>query len=100
MRVGTIVKLKVECLGNKQGALGVVFNDYGDGSQVIFENGKYDGFAEINEVERFKGQTEKDYFLEEVGFADSLAGYQFQNVMQVSEDYDKGIFNAVLRTGK
>ena len=29
---GTIVKLKIPCLGNPIGALGVVFYDYGDGS--------------------------------------------------------------------
>ena len=45
MKVGTICKLKVDCLGNKAGTLGVVFNDYGDGFQVIFENGSYDGIS-------------------------------------------------------
>jgi hypothetical protein len=96
MKVGTIVKLKVNCLENATGTLGVVFNDYGDGSQVIFENGEYDGFSEVNEVERFGEKTEKDFFLEEVGFEPILAGYQFRNVIQVSEDYRRGVFNKAL----
>ena len=45
MKVGTICKLKVDCLGNEPGTLGVVFYDYGDGFQAIFENGNYDGFS-------------------------------------------------------
>lgn len=96
MKVGTICKLKVGCLGNKAGTLGVVFNDYGDGFQAIFENGNYDGFS--NKPFRpapvpSQAQTEADHFLEEVGFEVSLAGYKFQNVRTVSEDYRQGKFD-------
>jgi hypothetical protein len=100
MKVATIVKLKRECLNNPAGTLGVVFNDYGDGSQVIFPNGMYDGF---NETEKcrwlgYQGEvTEKEFFLEEVGFEPSLAGYQFLNVMRVDQDFHRGIFDAVLK---
>jgi len=86
MKVGTICKLKVDCLGNKAGTLGVVFYDYGDGFQAIFENGNYDGFSRTSKMKAPScpeaiTQTETDFFLEEVGFEESLAGYQFKTVM-------------------
>lgn len=96
MKVGTICKLKVDCLGNEAGTLGVVFYEYGDGFQVIFENGKYDGFSSTRRMPSHlpsQAKIEADYFLEEVGFEESLAGYQFKNVSQVSEDYRNGLFN-------
>lgn len=94
MKVGTICKLKVDCLGNFAGTLGVVFNDYGDGCQVIFENGCYDGFSETGEGSGARqGLTEADFYLEKVGFEGSLAGYQFSTVMRVGMDYRKGFFN-------
>jgi hypothetical protein len=99
MKVGTIVRLKVDCLGNKAGTLGVVFNDYGDGFQAIFKNGNYDGFSTTHRV--LIGETkqvEADYFLEEVGFEQSVvAAYQFRNVIQVSRDYRKGVFDIAWR---
>ena len=95
MKVGTICKLKVDCLGNKAGTLGVVFNDYGDGFQVIFENGGYDGFSRTPSAlaEGSQSESEAERFLEEIGFEESLAAYPFKNVMQVSEDYRSGVFN-------
>lgn len=93
MKVGTICKLKVACLGNKAGALGVVFTEYDGGFQAIFENGSYDGFS-INPQETIIDEkTEADYFLEEVGFEVSLADYEFSTVMRVGMDYRKGLFN-------
>lgn len=100
MKVGTIVKLKRVCLGNPIGTVGVVFYDYGDGSQAIFENGNYDGFNERDTDYGVTKQTEKDFILEEIGFAEYLAYYQFKNVMQVSQDYRKGIFDAALQNPK
>jgi hypothetical protein len=94
MNVGTIVKLKVDCLGNKAGTLGVVFYHYGDGIQAIFENGNYDGFSNHKTVGPV---VETGLFLEEVGFEESLAGYKFQNVNTVSEDYRMGKFDIVWR---
>jgi len=94
MKIGTICKLKVDCLGNKAGTLGVVFYDYGAGVQVIFENSAYDGFSTTNNLGAGDiKKTEVDYFLEEVGFEESLAGYQFKNVIQAAEDYKRGLFN-------
>jgi hypothetical protein len=99
MRVGTIVKLKVECLENEIGARGVVYYDYGDGSQVIFENGEYDGFNET-ELHNWSGDvklTEKDFFLEVIGSSPEVAGYNFKNVIQVSQDYSRGLFDPAFK---
>jgi len=93
MNVGTIVKLKVNCLGNKAGTLGVVFNVYGDGVQVIFENGRYDGFSAVNKMGTGHEEIEINFFLEEVGFEVSLDDYRFQNVHTLSEDYRQGKFD-------
>jgi len=90
MRVGTIVELKIKCLGNNPGAIGVVFGDYGDGFQAIFENGEYDGFS--NRRIMLDGQTECEYFLKEIGLELLLADYEFENVIQVSEDFRNGVF--------
>ena len=95
MKIGTIVKLKVGCLGNEPGTLGVVFYEYGDGSQAIFQNGNYDGFSETSIMPN--GEIEADFFLEKVGFCDSLAGYQFKNVIMVEQDFRNGIFSEIWR---
>jgi hypothetical protein len=84
--VGTVVELRVSCLGNEAGTLGVGFNDYGSGCQVIFENGEYDGFG--------THLDEQGHFLKEVRREDSLVNYRFTHVIKVSEDYAKGVFQA------
>lgn len=100
MTVGTIVRLKVPCLGNKVGTLGVGFNDYGDGVQFIFENGEYDGFSS-SEIGMAEGdEIEQSRFLEEVGYDKTLSGYQFKNVMKVSDDFRKGVFEKGLSNGQ
>lgn len=107
MKVGTICKLKVDCLGNKAGTLGVVFYGYDHGFQVIFENGKYDGFStkcgvpigKAPFIQRETRQVEADYFLEEVGFEESLASYKFTSVIQVSNDFDLDVFSIAWSEG-
>ena len=94
--------MKVDCLNNKAGILGVVFYDYGDGFQAIFENGNYDGFSErpgsMRDLTRdIDPKSEADFCLEEVGFEPLLSGYQFKNVTQVSKDYRRGLFDVVWR---
>jgi len=88
--IGWKMKLKVACLGNLAGTIGFVFNQYKDfddqngiGVQVIFPNGKYDGFS----VE------EQKQFLEEVYPVLEYAGYEFQNVMQVTRDFRAGYWD-------
>ena len=85
--VGTIVKLKVNCLGNKPGTKGVCFYDYETGSQFIFENGEYDGFSD-DDIKQF---------LDIIDFSYELESYNFMNVMQVSKDFRDGKFKSVLK---
>jgi hypothetical protein len=89
LKVGDIVKLKCDCLGNAEGDQGVVFEVYhldeNPGVQVIFENGEYDGFS----------SDDQQKFLERSGHERELAGYKFKNVMQLSRDYEAGMFDVV-----
>ncbi len=90
IKVGTLVKLKVPCLGNEIGTVGVCYEEYqlnGNGRSIIFENGNYDGFSE----------DEQESFLEVVGTYPLLETYQFKNVMQLSWDYDSGVFDIIKR---
>ena len=90
MKVGTIVKLQLACLGNEVGTRGVVYDEYNIGTKgvsVIFENGEYDGFSE----------EEQRMFLKEKGICEELSTYKFTNVMQLSRDFDNGIFDNALK---
>lgn len=98
-KVGTIVMLKRECLNNPQGAIGVVFYDYGSGFQAIFPNGEYDGFSTDEKEDIFGGKTEADFILEKVGFEPKLADYRFTNVLKVAYDFREGLFDCVLKRG-
>jgi len=87
LRVGDVVALRVPCLQNEPGALGVVFNEYelnGHGVQIIFENGEYDGFSE----------TDQEEWLNYIGHNEITEGYRFTNVMKLSDDYRRGIFES------
>ena len=92
MKTGTIVKLKVECLGNNPDTTGVVFEEYDlgepGGSQVIFENGEYCGFSP---------SEQKEWFEEWRDFDDNVSDYQFTNVIQLSRDFDNGRFDSVFK---
>jgi len=85
--VGTIVELKIACLGNLVKTRGVCFNDYVSGSQFIFENGEYDGFS----------NEDIKLFLNIIDFSYELESYIFYNVMVVSQDYRSGKFDSVLK---
>ncbi len=85
--VGDIYTLKVDCLGNPPGTKGVSFNDYIDGEQLIFPNGNFDGF----------GASEKDRFLEFDFHSEIHEMYIFTNVMKVSEDFENGIWDDILK---
>ena len=80
--IGDIYKLKVACLSNKPQTEGVVFDNYQTGEQLIFPNGKYDGFS----------NEEKEKFLEFVRHEKSVENYVFKNVIQVFNDFEKGFW--------
>lgn len=90
MKVGTIVTLKQAMLGEEQHSPGVVFNVYDGGVQVIFMDGGYDGFSD---------DEQKD-FLIEVGDDERTADYCFRHVMQMSDDYESGMWNHVFQNKK
>ncbi len=90
MKRGAIVKLKIPCLRNEPGTIGVCYEEYNLGEpgagSVIFPNGQYDGFS----------PDDQELFLEEVGFNAEISNYNFTNVMQLSRDFDAGVFDRVL----
>jgi hypothetical protein len=88
-RVGNTYRLRVSCLGNVAGVQGVCFYDYGDGFQVIFPNGRYDGFSSTHHMGKEK-ETEADYFLEKTGLDPLSTDYEFSNVLQVDRDFRAG----------
>ena len=88
--IGTIVELKVSCLGNPAGTRGVVFNTYEDfdesgeiAIQVIFKNGEYDGFSVADQKQFLK--------IKDVGTLEHQT-YIFRNVMTVSQDFRNGFW--------
>lgn len=98
LRVGDLVRLKVACLNNDKGTVGVVFYDYGDGVQVIFPNGHLDGFSKVHKMP--DGETETEFFFsEKVGHAHYLDGYQFRSVIITHRDFDRGLFVQAFKEG-
>ena len=91
MKVGTIVRLETYCLNNPPNTLGVCYEVYNIGHigySIIFENGDYDGFDEI-ELNTFEIET--------IGFSKEISNYKFTNVMKLSNDFDNGYFNDVFK---
>ena len=90
--VGDVVSLRTTCLGNSPGALGVVFYHYGDGCQVIFENGSYDGFSFTRRMptENDEKVSEFDFFLKKIGYDKNVADYNFTNVFAVERAFNAG----------
>jgi len=92
-KVGSLIKLKEQCLGNPHGTVGYVYETYIDynyqnqkGISIIFPNGNYDGFS-YNDQHIFIDPE----FNQETDFK-----YEFKNVMKLSYDFNRGFFNKVL----
>ncbi|MDO9000999.1 MAG: hypothetical protein Q7W45_14625 [Bacteroidota bacterium] len=90
MVVGTIVKLKRECLDNPPGTRGVCYEIYDrgkgeEGVSIIFENGKCDGFS-LKDRE----------ILFPIGISEDLMNYKYENISKVNADFWNGIFNRAL----
>ena len=92
MIVGTIVKLKRECLDNPPNTRGVCYEIYKrgkgeEGASFIFENGKYDGFS----------PEEQKEILVPIGISEDLMNYKFVNIGRLNEDFRKGSFNIAIK---
>ena len=92
--VGTIFKLKEGILGNPIGTKGVVYETYPGfyndiGMSIIFENSNYDGFS----------CRDRELFVEEIGFDKKTSDYEFENVIKLGQDFDKGYWDHVLNLG-
>jgi len=95
--VGSLFRLKLGCLGNDRGALGVCYEVWergggGRGVSVISANGRYDGFS----------AREAARFLEPAGrSADpAIAAYRFVNVLALEGDFRRGVFAPAFRAGR
>lgn len=91
MIVGTIVKLKRECLDNPPQTKGVCYEVYNrgrgeEGASIIFENGKFDGFS----------SDEQKEIIVPIGIDENLMNYKFKNVGKLTEDFKAGLFNTSL----
>ena len=88
-KVGSIATLLVPCLGNKIGTRGVCYELYTlgnySGASFIFENGNYDGFSV---------EEQKEFLLKD---KDTTFSYNFKSVMQLSQDFDRGLFNPLFQ---
>lgn len=93
--VGSVRKLKRDCLGNPAGTIGVCYELYNlgshQGASFILPNGRYDGFS----ISRDNDQpSDIELFFDDKFdlLAESVMDYQFTNVMKLSQDFDKGYF--------
>jgi hypothetical protein len=91
LQVGSTVRLKKECLGNPIGAKGVVYDDYGQGVSVIFENGRYDGFSSEPSV-AFGNLSEIEFILFEDSFCLEVSSFRFKSVLSLECDFRMGYF--------
>ena len=84
MKIGSIVRLKSECLDNPVGSIGVCYEEYSEeGRSFIFQNGNYDGFS----------KEDQRHFLSEIGFSPKASTYTFRNVLELSRDFKNGFFD-------
>lgn len=87
--VGKIRRLKLNCMGNRVGDIGVCYEVYNigtcSGESYIFRNGEYCGFGE-DEMETF-------FTEENLGIEESISAYTFTNVMKLSTDFKNGFFS-------
>lgn len=85
-KVGDMVTLTEPLLGNEYGTAGICYDVYASGSgSYIFPNGHYDGF----------NSDEIDLFLKQIG--NCGLRYTFTNVMQLSRDFDNGLFTTYFK---
>ena len=83
LKVGQKVVTKVNTFICKAGDKGVVYENYGTGYGIIFEDGEFDGFSH-DEVDEMITPTDE--------IVPEISGYVFKNVLQLSQDFDNGKF--------
>lgn len=82
-RKGKVYLVKTDTNVCTVGQLGVVFDDYDTGIQVIFEHGDYCGFAN-DEITTF--------LIVLPLFSYEVSNYSFDNVIRLSNDYANNVF--------
>ena len=97
--VGSLVTLKRDCLANRAGTVGVVYDIYerfwdragGLGISVIFPNGHHHGFS----------ADEQRWFLEYVGDSTDrqVANYRFTSVLVLMRHFAEGRFTDAFAEG-
>jgi hypothetical protein len=91
MKLGSVVKLASDLLGNQEGAVGVCYDvcTLADVEilSFIFENSEYDGFDDF----------EQKLYLNYIGECEELSSYKFVNVMKLSDDFRNGKFNCLFK---
>lgn len=88
MRVGTVVQTGVDwpAMNVLNGMIGVVYAVINETVMIIFENGEYCGFAPV------EMKT-----VNIIGFNAPISLYKFSNVMNLCNDYRRGLFDSVLK---
>lgn len=89
MNIGSVVINKCLHMGVPKGQVGIVFEDYGSGYQIIWKNGEYCGY----------GHDEAETFFSDTGI-DSGLRYNFTNVIQLSNDYRNRVFDNAFATAE
>lgn len=81
-QIGTLVKVNRSFMGEPEGVIALVYEHYGAGGlSLITQNGKDLGGFSVED---------QDLFLEY--WRDTGLVYRFENVMQLNEDWRKGVF--------
>jgi len=96
LQVGSIVIARMATAVCEIGERGVVYEIYGrayfggegSGAGVIFERGHYDGFSPDEQLQMLEPTGE---------ICAAVAGYAFRNVIQLSHDFNRGVFAPAFR---
>lgn len=84
--MGDLVRVTTSFMGEPQGVLAVVYDLYPGGVLIITENGADLGVFNEEEQEMYLELEKNTSF-----------NYSFKNVMQLSRDFDDGVFNKVFK---
>ena len=80
--VGSLFRWRSDALGIAAGTTGVCYAHTGDLHCILFENG----------VPAALSQVELNRYAQSLGAEPALAGYRFDGLLQLLDDYDRGVF--------